>query len=51
MFGLLIEYLSLTGINIITERVNAEPGWVSSFEKGQDKAIVENITPIIVTRA
>lgn len=38
MFGLLIEYLALTGINTITQRVNAEPGWISSFEKGQDKA-------------
>lgn len=38
MFGLLIEYLALTGINTITLRVNAEPGWISSFEKRQDKA-------------
>ena len=38
MFGLLIEYLALTGTNTITLRVNAEPGWKSSFEKGQDNA-------------
>ena len=38
MFGLLIEYLALTGTNSLTLRVNAEPGWKSSFEKGQDKA-------------
>ena len=46
MFGLLIEYLALTGINTITLRVNAEPGLRKvKIRPG------ENITPIIVTHS
>ena len=50
MFGLLIEYLALTGINTITQRVNAEPGWISSFEKGQDKARRKYLRLLLLVR-